>query len=216
MINCIDLDNFALTGNVSRYNEDSLTAQQLLIKSARHTKDAVELLKSLDEGIKNMFSMLELSYNSGLEELVLSENTHIMYNGARRIARYYFLFNENSKSLIELAGDINKVINDGLTAIPNIISQLSNVEGVEIEDKLEELQAQLDNCYLDIYDDCSFTTLELAGSTAKNVNEFITLVNMLETIAITINSSSLTFSYTEDGEMLITSVANNDDEILEI
>ena len=213
MIDCIDLDNYALTGNVSRYNEDSLTAQQLLMKSARRTKDALHLLKSLYDGVKSMYTTLELNYDNKTEALSIADATKIPFSSALPIRKYYFLFNENSKAFIELAGDIAKVINEGLNAFTEITTKLSNVEG--IEDKLKELSSFVDNCYIDIYDDCSYTTLELAGNTACKVNEFITAVNMLEDLAKYINSASkVVITYDSDGEMLITVITEQNEEEL--
>ena len=209
MIDCINLDNYAVSTNVSRYNEDGYTAQNLLIKSARRCKDCLKLLTSLNDGVAQMFNTIKTEFNAGAEELSIAEQVHIVYDKSRAIARYYFLVNENSKSLIELASDINKVINNMLATVPDIIAKLGNVAG--IEDKLAELQAHIDTCYLDVYDECSYTTLELAGATARNVNEFITAVNMLESIADFINANQFTVEYDGADEMIITLIDSVDD-----
>ena len=212
MINCIDLDNFALTGNTSRYNEDSFTAQNLLIKSARRTKECVHLLTNINEGIKGLVNVTSTSYNAKLEELAIANKLKIIYDKTQAIRRWYFLINENSKSLIELASDINKVINDMLTTLPEIVALLKNITGVE--DLVKELETLIDSCYLDVYDSCSYTTLELAGNTAKNVNSFIDIVNSFENVVNIINASSIEITYDADNEGIITVIREENNEIL--
>lgn len=214
MIECINLDNYAVTSNASRYNEDSLTAHNLIMRTAKRTKQAIQLLKSLYDGITAMYSNLKAEYVESLEELDLALIKTIPYDNPSYLTRYYFLFNEDAKGLIELAGDINKSVNNGFTAYAEMITQLSNING--IEDKLKELENYVDSCDIAIYDECSYTTLELAGHTAKNVNDFITAVNMLEDIVKFINNSKLTIDYDSDNEMIITVIANDNEEILEI
>ena len=196
MIECIDLDNFALTGNVSRYSEDSLTAQQLLIKTARRTKETVALLKSMVDGLKNFTSV---EYNTPLEELVLKT---VEYSQTNYITKHYFLFNENSKGFIELAGDISKVINNALECYPEIISIIKDLQAIKdvdgVQAKLTELETHVDSCFSPIYDECSYTTLELAGHTANKLNEFIITVNMVEEIVILFNSTPVTYDSTEE------------------
>lgn len=216
MISCIDLDNFSLTGHYSRYNEDSLTAQQLLIRCVRKTKETTETLTSISEGIDGFLKYLRIAYDEGNEELTVHEEYYITTSIRQNLNRYFFLFQEDGKSAIELAGNVNKVINEGLTLVAELITKLSVIAG--IEDKLKELQTYLDGSYLDVYDECSYTVLELAGNTGKYVNDYITVVNMLITIVDYVNNSELSVDYTDADEMLVTVVADadNNNEILEL
>ncbi|MBO7345324.1 MAG: hypothetical protein J6U92_05245 [Clostridia bacterium] len=159
---------------------------------------------------------LRIAYDEGNEELTVHEEYYITTSIRQNLNRYFFLFQEDGKSAIELAGNVNKVINEGLTLVAELITKLSVIAG--IEDKLKELQTYLDGSYLDVYDECSYTVLELAGNTGKYVNDYITVVNMLITIVDYVNNSELSVDYTDADEMLVTVVADadNNNEILEL
>lgn len=216
MINYINLDNFALTGNVSRINEDSLTAQQLLIRSARKSRECLRLLAKLGYSIKTAQEETVKEYDAWAEELTLydkviltAKDIPITFN------RFYFLFAENSKSLIELAGDINKAINECLTFIDKLCGLLLNIDPTK-EDTVKELRTHLDSCYVNVFDECSYTTLELAGYTARYVNEFVKSVNMLNDTVNTFDNITPAVAYSVNEEQAEIAGAVNDEEIFEI
>lgn len=178
MIDCINnIDNYALTGHTSVYNEDGLTAQQLLILCAKRIKECVNVCEDLHARGYNIINA-RATYNADSEEIAITLEK--ILRRANYITRHYFLFNENAKSVIELAGSINKAINECLNVLAKVCSALGDNPGATT------LKALIDNAYVDVYDDCAFTILELAGITAKNVNALIEIINKLEDITINI------------------------------
>lgn len=202
-----ELQNYALTGNVSRYNEDSLTAQQLMIATTKKARECLQTLVNIADGINGLYVALTVEYNGNLEELKLAEKVNIVVKAVEVFNKFYFLFAENSKTLIELSGNVNNGINQALVHITDVLPML---EGLDVDSELAELKSHLATCYVDTFDECSFTTLELAGNTARNVNELVKAVNMLGDIVTKINASLMPLAY--DNENMTTPVIFNEDE----
>lgn len=205
---CIDLDNYALTGCFSRYNEDSLTAQQLFIKTAKKCKECVNTIDGLRKSIENAYIINSSTIDPSTEEVIVEVRLYLKIASYRTYSKYYFLFNEDSKTFIELSADINKAINECLTELSNLINKIKEL-GID-STELAALNTSIDSSYVEIYDDCSFNILELSGRTAKNVNCLIDIINNFE------NNLDLTASitYSDDESLALnTSVA---DEILTI
>lgn len=202
MLDCIkNIDNFALTGSTSIYGEDTVTAQQLLIKSAKKVKECVNVCEKLYENNYTVITQ-ELTYNAEQEELAIKSIKLSLTNASAYVQRFFYLFNENSKSPIELAGNINSAINECLTVIENTCKGLTG-------DSIKTLLAELDGLYVDIYEDCPMTLLELAGKTAKNVNGLVSTINQLEVII-----NTLVISYSEDTESLNALTGVEDENVI--
>ena len=133
--------NFALTNNLGVYNEDSMTAQELSIRSANKIKECLLMVDDLAKGIENIKDFLKLSYDS--EELELT-----------------------------------------------------------IGQKVEELKEQVNSSYVCIFNENAMTQLELAGQTAKAVNECIKAVNMLSDLVLEVNNI-IALNYVQSEKMLI-------------
>lgn len=209
MIDCIELSNYALTGHYSRYLEDSLTAQNLLMRTAKKTRECVNIVDNLTDAVALAYVDTVQSYDPATEELAVAEVVKISLFKGKTSARWYILFNENAKSFIELTGNVNKAVNECLKELEGCVTHLKTL----LEHKtLDELQQAIDNAYIEVYDDCSFTALELAGTTANNVNCLIDIINSLETFL----ENGAGISYTEVDETIITSLVEDEDEIIKI
>lgn len=201
-----DIDNYALTGHTSRYNEDGLTAQQLLIKCAKRVKECINVCEVLHE---NDYAVIEsiANYNAGGEELIVGLNN--LFSAKAYVNRFFFLFKENSVSQIELAGNINLAVNECLNVLTATCKMLENYDNVNLTADIVELLKLINNAYIDVFDECSMTLLELAGNTAKNINELITIINTLEKI-----TDNIVSFYNGDSEEYVAFFKGEEDEIL--
>lgn len=136
-------NNFALTNSLGVYNEDSMTAQELSIKSANKIKECLLMVDDLATSINNIKEYLGINYNADSEELELT-----------------------------------------------------------IGQKVTELKEQVNKSYVCIFNENAMTQLELAGQTAKAVNECIKAVNMLGDLVLEVNDF-ITLNYAKNEEMLI-------------
>ena len=208
MLDCIkDIDNYALTGHTSIYNEDGLTAQQLLMTCAKRVKECINVCEVLHS---NNYKLIETktNYNSQSEELVIGLNS--LFNAKAYVNRFFLLFKENAKSPIELAGTINNAINECLNVLTSTTTFFDSYDDELVTADNEKLKSLINTAYVDIYDDCAMTLLELAGITAKNVNELVTCVNALEELTNKIVAtydgeeySSIFAEYDDENEILI-------------
>ena len=71
-----------------------------------------------------------------------------------------------------------------------------------IEQKVAELKEQVNSSYVHIFDENAMTIDELAGNTAKAVNECIKAVNMLSDIVLEVNNF-VALNYVSTEEMLV-------------
>lgn len=176
MINCCnDIDNYALTGSTSIYGEDKITAQQVLITTVKKVKECVAVCEELTNNIDNLLTERIVTYPDGAMSIYLE------FNGFKAKTpgyRWHFLFNENAKSPIEVAGNVNCAINECLNVLNTVVARL--LDYPTIEKALNELKTAVNGSYVDVYNECAMTYLELAGSTAKAVNDLVKLLNSLE------------------------------------
>lgn len=206
-LDCIkDIDNYALTGCTSIYNEDGLTAQQLLITCAKRVKECINVCEVLHT---NNYEVVETTntYNSNAEELVIGLNK--LFSAKAYVNRFFFLFKENAKSPIELAGTINSAINECLDVLASTTSLLTNFSDSKVQEDVKVLTSLITGAYVDIFDDCAMTLLELAGITARHVNDLVKAVNSLELI-----TDNIINVYNGDSEEYSTIFSGAEDEIL--
>ena len=139
---------FALTNSVSIYNEESKTAQGLMIQCTKKIQECMKILSVYAEMIENIQKFLKMEYEEESNELVMT-----------------------------------------------------------LEQKVEALKVQINNSYVDIYNECAMTSGELAGHTAKAVNECLKACNMLGDLLVEINDNVITYDI--DNNMLIVGGDNN-------
>lgn len=77
-----------------------------------------------------------------------------------------------------------------------------------LEQKVEALKVQVNNSYVDIYNEDAMDLGELAGHTAKAVNECLKACNMLGDLLVEINDNVIT--YEVGSEMFIVGGDRND------
>lgn len=126
------------------------------------------------------------------------------------------LYNEDSMTAQQLnIANANKIkecllmVDDLATGISNIKDFLKisyNEENEELEltigQKVEELKTQVNNAYVCIFNEDAMTSLELAGHTARAINECIKAVNMLSDLVLEVNDF-VALNYVPEEEMLI-------------
>lgn len=139
---------YALTNSVSIYNEESKTAQGLMIQCAKKVQECMKILSIYGDMIENIQKYLKMEYEEQSEELVMT-----------------------------------------------------------MTEKVEALKVQINNSYVDIYNECAMSSGELAGHTAKAVNECLKACNMLGDLLIDINDSLLIYDI--GSEMLIVGGMDN-------
>ncbi|MBO5712863.1 MAG: hypothetical protein J6R88_01500 [Clostridia bacterium] len=212
------LTNYALTGHTSRYNEDGLTGQQLLIKSARTCKKCLETIVNVMEGINTAYpevlataTQVGTTANGNLYELGLQQNIKIPVAKVDKINTFYFLFAEDGKSLIELSADINNCVLQGLEQVEKLSNAFTLLHS-STEEKVSELKTYLNGCEVVVFDDCALTVLELAGHSAYNVNQLVKAVNIVLTIVNNLNDLGLLY----EDEAITTLAGNYDNGILEL
>lgn len=209
-----NLSNFALTGHTSVHNENGLTAQQLLIKSSKKVKECLNTVQNVYNAVEKAMINSGLEYDSTVEEIAVANSVIVRIENANNyVDKFYYLFNENSTSQIELAGNISNAINEGLKVVSELATRLIDLDG-NTEVSAKELIAFVDSAYIDVYDECAMNLLELAGITANCVNDLIKAVNTLYVLAGTINGGTLADSYYD--ETLTTLLNESEDETLEI
>ena len=108
---------YALTTNVGLYNEDSMTAQKLMIESAKKIKECLEMVSVLSEGIENIYNFLKINYNEENEELELSIGEKITNLKSQVNSSYVCIYNEDALTSGELAGRTAQATNECLKAV---------------------------------------------------------------------------------------------------
>lgn len=213
IFNIEGISNYALTGRTSVYNEDGLAGQLLLKKCAKKVIECLNDIQNIHNALEHVESGSN-EYNPSNEELIISNNYLIKISNAKHyVDKFYLLWNEDSVSPIELAGNINKAINEGLTGVYDMCAKILLLD-TGLSEELDEVKEYITNSYVDVYDECSLNLLELAGITANNVNELIKVVNTVHTIVNGI--TSFTDNYNELAEELALEVVEDDNETLTI
>lgn len=194
MRKCIEnLNDYAVSGQTSIYGEDSITAKALIMKCARKMRECVKVLMGVEQSVTG--------------------TTLSTYQ-----PMFYPLYHEDSKSLIELAGDIYKANNDCITFIEELIVKVIELDSSK-EEQLTELRNTLNTAYVDVYDDCAMNILELAGLTGAIVNDCVENVNNFYNIVAGVKAPEDEeggYEYDENEETLIvaTNYVEDDEEVL--
>ena len=115
------INNFrriALTGlATSLYNEDSVTATELSLKTAKKARECMEVVKGLCDTVQELIETLDvdLEYNEESEELTLTHRLKKLANEANEC--YYSPFNEDAMTALELAGCTARHVNECIRLI---------------------------------------------------------------------------------------------------
>lgn len=126
------------------------------------------------------------------------------------------IYNEDSMTAQQLnIASANKIkecllaVDDLATAIENMKSALKlNYDGdteeleLTLDAKITAIKDQVNNSYVCIFNEDAMTSLELAGNTARAVNECLKSINMLADLVIEVNKL-IALGYLESEEMLI-------------
>lgn len=126
------------------------------------------------------------------------------------------LYNEDSMTAQQLnIVNANKIkeclvaVDDLSTAIENMKSTLKlnyNGDSEELEltldQKITAIKEQVNSSYVCIFNEDAMTNLELAGHTAKAVNECLKAVNMLSELVLEVNKI-IAMGYVSEDEMLV-------------
>lgn len=123
-----NFNNYALTTSVGIYDEDSMTAQQLNIKSANKI---IECLKAVEEAVETLTTIkevLKISYEEGNEELTLTldqkvEDVKNQVNGT-----YTCIFDENAMSNLEQAGNMARAVNECVKTVNMFVDLVTEIE----------------------------------------------------------------------------------------
>ena len=98
------------------------------------------------------------------------------------------------------------VLTEAITNIQETLSIKYTEETEELEvtigSRVAEIKEQVNASYVCIYNEDAMTQLELAGQTAKAVNECLKAINMLTDLVLDINNFLL-LHYVEGDEMII-------------
>ena len=139
---------YALTNSVGLYNEESKTAQGLMIQCTKKIQECMKILSLYGDMLSNIQSFLHMNYEEQSEELVMS-----------------------------------------------------------LEQKVTDLKVQINNSYVDIYNECAMSSGELAGHTARAVNECLKACNMLGDLIVELNDQVITYDI--NSEMLTVGGSDN-------
>lgn len=130
-------------------------------------------------------------------------NSTSLYNEDGMTAQQLNIVNANKIKECLLAVD------DLTTAIENMKSALQlnyneNTEELEItlDAKIKAIKEQVNTSYVCVFNEDAMTSLELAGCTAKAVNECLKAINMLSDLVLEVNKV-IALSYEPNEEMLI-------------
>lgn len=115
--------NFALTCSTSLYNEDSMTAQQLNIKSSEKIIECLNMVDTLATGIENINSFLKINYNEDAEELELTIGQQIEALREQVNNSFVCVYDEDSMSALEQAGRMAKAVNECVKTV-NMLTDL--------------------------------------------------------------------------------------------
>ena len=126
------------------------------------------------------------------------------------------MYNEDSMTAQQLnIATANKVkeclvaVDDLATAIENMKSALKiNYDGdteeleLTLDAKITAIKEQVNASYVCIFNEDAMTSIELAGNTARAVNECLKAINMLSDLVLEVNKL-IALNYLSDEEMLV-------------
>ena len=131
------------------------------------------------------------------------------------------LYNEDSMTAQQLAIQSANKIKECMIAIDDLATAIENIQKflqmnyeeeseqvvITIEQCVKEIKNHVNSSYVHIFNEDAMTSGELAGCTAKAVNECLKAVNMLSDLVLDINDNVIT--YDSDNNMLILGGDNN-------
>lgn len=117
------------------------------------------------------------------------------------------VYNEDGMTAQQLAIKSANKIKECMLAISDLAEAIENIEKflkinyaseseeltLTIEQKVQEIKSQVNTCYVNIFNENAMTSLELAGQTAKSVNECLKVVNMLSDLVLEISDNVITY-----------------------
>lgn len=108
---------YALTNSVGLYNEDSMTAQKLMIQSSKKIKECLEMVSTLTEAIENIKAYIGLNIDGENEEIQVTVETKITEIKTQVNNSYVCMYNEDALTSGELAGRTAQATNECLKAV---------------------------------------------------------------------------------------------------
>ena len=131
------------------------------------------------------------------------------------------LYNEDSRTAQQLAIQSANKIKECLLAVEDLTVAIENIQKylkmeyaeeseeivLTIEQSVKNIKDQVNASYVSIFNEDAMTTGELAGCTAKAVNECLKAINMLADLVLDISDNVITYDI--DGQMLILGGDNN-------
>lgn len=216
------IQNYGLTTSVGVYGEDQYSARRLNIVNSNKIRECLLVLDYLTSEIESLKVAFDVQYEGSQEELDFIFNTKVEHVKQSVNKLYFSVFHENSMSPIELNGEISKLINECLEIVNNLVDNLKDINGAittdynesnemlsiyyealikVISESVTAIKEQVDASYVYVYNEDAMNNLELAGCTAKSINECLKAINMLYDLVKEIKNSVIV-DYTINEEML--------------
>lgn len=126
-----------------------------------------------------------------------------LYNEDSMTAQQLNIVNNNKiKECLEAVADLTEAIENMKETLK--INYSGDAEELEltIDQKVAAIKTQVDSSYVCIFNEDAMTNLELAGHTARAVNECLKAVNMLSDLVLEVNEI-ITLNYIAPEEMLV-------------
>lgn len=130
-------------------------------------------------------------------------NTTGTYNEDSMTAQELNLINANKiKECLEAVELQRQAIENLKGSI--LLNYAGDTEELEltIDSQVEAIKKQVDSSYVCIFNECAMDNLELAGHTARAINECLKAINMMTDLIISVNDSII-LNYVEGEEMAV-------------
>ena len=126
-----------------------------------------------------------------------------LYNEDSMTAQQLNIVNSNKiKECLLAVDDLAVAIENMKTALKLNYNGDSEELELTLDAKVKAIKEQVNNSYVCIFNEDAMTNLELAGCTAKAVNECIKAVNMLSDLVLEVNEI-IALGYVSEEEMLV-------------
>lgn len=133
---------FGLTNAISLYNEDSMTAQQLVIEGNRKIAECLSEIERMWVDIEDIKASLLLTYTGDKEELEISIDEALEEVKKQVDASYRCIIDEDSMTALEQAGSQAAAINECIKAVNMMVDIVKSVKeevGLSYNPTSEEL-----------------------------------------------------------------------------
>lgn len=120
--------NYGLTTSVGVYNEDSMTAQQLNIKSANKIAECLKVIKEYSDRVAVIEEVLQISYEEGNEELTLTFDKKIEDLKTQIDSSYRCIYDENAMTNLEQAGSMARAVNELVKTVNMYVEVVEEIE----------------------------------------------------------------------------------------